>query len=80
MHGSGVYTCSKGHKYDGEYKAHKREGQGTFIWADGEKYEGQWKGGLKHGPGMYFWTDKSISPNPMKATWDNDVLQRSQNA
>jgi hypothetical protein len=53
MHGVGIYIYSDGVRYDGQYKADKKDGYGLYYWTDGRKYEGWWAKGKQHGLGVY---------------------------
>ena len=44
-------------KYDGEFKAGKREGQGSMIYRSGDSYTGGWKDDMRDGRGTYSWKD-----------------------
>ena len=50
----GTFTWSDGHKYVGEFRDGKPNGQGTFTWPDGDKHVGEWRDGKRHGQGTYF--------------------------
>ncbi len=53
--GRGVEIFETGDRYEGQFKANKREGRGTYSFkASGHCYEGEWKGGLMHGKGKKF--------------------------
>lgn len=43
-------------RYNGTFKAGKREGKGTWNHSSGSKYTGEWKNNLKHGQGE-LWLD-----------------------
>ena len=49
----------KGHKYVGEWKDNKINGQGTYTFADGDKYVGEHKDGKPHGQGTATFFDGS---------------------
>ncbi len=51
------------HKYEGEFKNGKFDGQGTLFWITGGKYTGEWKGGLQEGYGIYTSSDGKYSFN-----------------
>jgi hypothetical protein len=52
-----TYTFTNGHKYVGEFRDGKFNGQGTFTWPDGEKYFGEYRDGKRTGQGAYTWPD-----------------------
>ena len=49
----GTYTFANGHKYVGEWKDGKVNGQGTVTYADGDKYVGSFNDGKRNGQGTY---------------------------
>lgn len=51
------------HKYEGEFKNGKFDGQGTFFFVSGEKYIGEWKNGLQQGYGIFTSSDGKFSFN-----------------
>lgn len=51
------------HKYEGEFKNGKFDGQGTFFFISGEKYIGEWKNGLQEGYGIFTSSDGKFSFN-----------------
>lgn len=53
MDGCGRFTWADGRKYEGEYKADKKEGFGIFYWPDGRSYTGYWSNGKQDGLGRY---------------------------
>jgi hypothetical protein len=57
----GTYTFDegeyKGHKYVGEYRDGKRNGQGTYTFPDGRKYVGEYRDGKRNGQGTYTFPD-----------------------
>ena len=55
--GLGVMTYPDGHKYVGEWKDGKEQGQGTFTFPDGNKYVGEFKDGKQNGQGTYTYPD-----------------------
>ena len=49
----GTYTSAKGHKYVGEFRDDKKNGEFTVTYASGDKFVGEFKDGKKHGLGTY---------------------------
>ena len=49
----GTKTFASGHKYVGEWKDGKQNGQGTLTTANGDKYVGEFKDGNLNGQGTY---------------------------
>ena len=47
----GTKTFASGHKYVGEWKDGKQNGQGTLTTANGDKYVGEWKDDKANGQG-----------------------------
>ena len=47
----GTKTFASGHKYVGEWKYGKQNGQGTLTTANGDKYVGEWKDDKANGQG-----------------------------
>ena len=47
----GTKTFASGHKYVGEWKDGKQNGQGTLTTANGDKYVGEWKDDKPNGQG-----------------------------
>ena len=41
-----------GSKYEGQFKARKKNGVGMMTYKDGSKYEGQWEADERHGQGV----------------------------
>ena len=41
-HGFGIWKCTHGSSYMGEWKLNKVHGYGVHIWKNGDKYEGEW--------------------------------------
>eukprot|EP00747_Dinoflagellata_sp_TGD_P060802 gnl/TRDRNA2_/TRDRNA2_152208_c0_seq1.p1 gnl/TRDRNA2_/TRDRNA2_152208_c0~~gnl/TRDRNA2_/TRDRNA2_152208_c0_seq1.p1 ORF type:complete len:950 (-),score=117.05 gnl/TRDRNA2_/TRDRNA2_152208_c0_seq1:90-2597(-) len=52
IHGAGVYTCSDGTVYTGEFEEGRRHGKGR-VEVRGASYEGEFCRGLRHGHGKY---------------------------
>ena len=40
LDGLGAYSCSDGHKYEGEFDSDLISGEGTFTWSNGDSYCG----------------------------------------
>ena len=63
-HGFGVLNAIhpdfKGHKYVGEFKDGKYNGQGTYTFANGEKYVGEYKDGKRNGQGTATYGGKYV--------------------
>ena len=49
-----------GHKYAGEFKDNKQNGQGTYTYADGSTYTGEFKDDVKTGQGTKTWGINSV--------------------
>lgn len=56
--GKGVYTCP-GYRYEGAFRANKRNGYGAESLPTGEKYEGQFVDDMHQGQGKMTYTDGS---------------------
>jgi hypothetical protein len=52
MEGRGLETWADGRRYEGDFKAGKKDGEGTFYWPNGSKYLGSWRNGKQHGLGI----------------------------
>ena len=63
-------THPNGHKYEGEWKDGKQNGQGTLTFLDGSKYEGEWKDGWRHGQGTMTHPDGTVQ----RGTWKQGKL------
>lgn len=49
-HGKGIMVGAEG-RYEGDWRAGKRDGRGTMRYTLGGSYDGQWRGGVFHGQG-----------------------------
>lgn len=58
-HGRGVYTCSDGVIYSGEWSGDKLNGKGYYLHPTGSKYKGDFVDGKFDGIGAYTWPDGS---------------------
>ena len=45
------------HKYIGQLKDGKYNGEGTYYFANGDRYEGQWKDDKRNGQGTHYYAD-----------------------
>ena len=54
---AGVYCFADGARYEGQYKAGKKEGRGVYQFADGSTYEGEYRNGRMDGFGAYQYSD-----------------------
>ena len=48
----GVFMYLNKDKYEGDFKADKREGDGRYFFNDGHVYEGEWKSDQENGHGV----------------------------
>jgi prepilin-type processing-associated H-X9-DG protein len=69
-----MYSFTNGHKYVGEYKDGKRNGQGTFTFANGEKYLGKFKNGKYNGQGIFTFADGHVQ----EGIWADDKFIRAE--
>ena len=53
MHGRGIFTCTQGYVYTGEFKYGKPNGIGKLVCNNGDKYEGSFLNDMLHGEGIY---------------------------
>ncbi len=53
MHGRGIFTCTRGYFYTGEFKHGKPNGLGKLVYDNGDKYEGNFLNDMLHGQGIY---------------------------
>ena len=53
MHGRGIFTCTQGYVYTGEFKYGKPNGLGKLVYDNGDKYEGGFLNDTLHGRGKY---------------------------
>ena len=51
IEGNGSYSYKDGSKYNGEYKAGKRNGKGEYIFPDGKVYSGYFENNEFSGQG-----------------------------
>ena len=68
MDGKGLLTWADGRRYEGQFKADKRNGRGKFVWSDGRTYDGLWLDGKQHGEGILSTADGS---SKRRGTWQN---------
>ncbi len=47
----GTYITASGHKYMGEFRDNKQNGQGTYTLPDGQKFVGEYRDGKRNGLG-----------------------------
>ena len=81
MEGRGVETWSDGRRYEGDFKAGKKDGEGTFEWPNGNKYVGSWRNGKQHGIGIWISHETTASGNQSEmikrqGEWVNGKRQR----
>ena len=58
MEGKGIFYCSNGEKYEGDWKNNKRDGKGEYFLKDGIKiYEGDWKNDKFNGRGIFYYNN-----------------------
>jgi hypothetical protein len=57
--GQGVFTCSDGVIYSGNWSNDKMNGKGYFLHPSGSKYKGNFVDGKFDGSGSYTWPDGS---------------------
>ena len=69
-----LYWAS-GHRYTGEWKDGKRNGQGTYFYADGSKWKGEWKNSKANGPGIEYAADGTIL---LSGNWVNDEYEEPE--
>ena len=55
--GKGTEIYGNGNKYEGEFKADKRNRHGIMISICGDKYDGEWKDNKRHGRGVMTWAN-----------------------
>jgi hypothetical protein len=53
--GYGVYTWNDGTRYEGNFRAGKRDGEGVYYYASGAKYIGSQSNDGRHGWGIYYY-------------------------
>ena len=61
-----------GSKYEGQFKARKRNGVGIMTYKDGSKYEGQWEHGKRSGEGVLWITEGKKLRKSYIGLWDDD--------
>ena len=57
MHGRGIFTCTQGYVYTGEFKHGKPNGIGKLVYDNGDKYEGSFLNDMLHGEGVYSYSN-----------------------
>jgi hypothetical protein len=57
---SGVYTTTRGSRYEGGFHLDNWEGRGVFTWADGAVMTSGWCGGAPHGDGVIILGSKAL--------------------
>ena len=57
MHGRGIFTCTQGYVYTGEFKYGKPNGLGKLVYDNGDKYEGGFLNDTLHGRGKYSYSN-----------------------
>ncbi len=58
--GLGTYAYADGSKYEGQFKAGKKQGWGSFYFANGDKYTGDFKLNYAEGYGTMFYVNGTI--------------------
>jgi hypothetical protein len=53
----GTYITASGHKYMGEFRDNKQNGQGTYTLPDGQKFVGEYRDGKRNGQGTETYPD-----------------------